>query len=84
MLDRADFTPPTIIQRVNRIVRNQWSSTADPTGTHRHSFEVASSALTELLAELRPLMEADLPALEADLEGAGAPWTPVGRLPRWP
>jgi photosystem II stability/assembly factor-like uncharacterized protein len=84
MLDRADFTPPTIMQRVNRIVRGQWSSTSDPTGTHRDGFEVASRALTEVLAELRPLMETDLPALEADLEAAGAPWTPVGRLPRWP
>jgi len=83
-LDRAEFRPPSILQRVNRIVRAQWSSTSDPTGTHRESFDVASAALTQVLAELRPLVDQELPALATDLEAAGAPWVSGTRLPTWP
>jgi hypothetical protein len=43
---------------------------------------VAESEFGELSADLLTLLETDLPRLEAELEAAGAPWTPGRKLPR--
>ncbi len=74
--------PRSISQRIQEIVRGQWSSSAEPTATHKLSYELASDAFSKNLPKLRQLIEKDLRALERELEEAGAPWTP-GRLPAW-
>ena len=79
---RNEPTPPSIRSRVQRIVGSQWSSSAAPTETNRQAYEIAGAAFSEVLADLRRLVEGDLAALEETLESMGAPWTP-GRLPRW-
>ena len=78
----SEPTPPSITGRVSRIIWGHWSSTSAPTRTQRDSYTVAADAFAPVLAELRKLVEVDLVALEAELEAAGAPWTP-GRVPRW-
>ena len=83
-LDRAELAPPSVMQRVSRIMGAQFRSTSAPTTTQRDSYAVASAQLAEMSAALRALVEADLAALGAELEAAGVPWTPGRPIPRWP
>ncbi|MCY4510307.1 MAG: hypothetical protein OXG35_25600, partial [Acidobacteria bacterium] len=83
-LDRAEFAPPSVMQRISRIVGAQFRSTSAPTTTQRNSYAVASAQLAEMSAALRALVEADLAALGDELEAAGVPWTPGRPIPRWP
>jgi len=83
-LDRAEFAPPSVMQRVSRIVGAQFRATSAPTTTQRDSYAVASAQLAAMSAALRALVEDDLAALEAELEAAGVPWTPGRPIPRWP
>ena len=82
LLSRNEATAPSIVDRVQRIVSGHWTSTSAPTGTQRDSYQAAAGAFAGNLAGLRQLIDGDLRQLEADLEAAGAPWTP-GRLPDW-
>ena len=83
-LDRAEFAPPSVMQRISRVVGAQFRATSAPTTTHRDSYAVASAQLGEMSAALRTLVEGDIAALEAELEAAGVPWTPGRPIPRWP
>jgi photosystem II stability/assembly factor-like uncharacterized protein len=74
-------TPPTLLDRVQRVVGNTWSNTQAPTATHQRNYEIASQQLTEFLPKLKGAAD-DLRKLEEDAEAAGTPWTP-GRLPVW-
>jgi photosystem II stability/assembly factor-like uncharacterized protein len=75
-------TPPSIVDRVQRIVYGHWTCTAAPTETHRRAYEIASSQFADVLERLRSLVSTDLATLEKKADAAGAPWTP-GRLPTW-
>jgi photosystem II stability/assembly factor-like uncharacterized protein len=79
---RNEPDPPSISERVQGIIDDQWLSTSAPTQTHLKAYEIASEAFTPLLAQLRTLVEGELKALEAAMEDAKAPWTP-GRVPDW-
>ncbi|MHC4064994.1 MAG: VPS10 domain-containing protein [Planctomycetota bacterium] len=79
---RMEPAPPSINQRVRRVVSSQWRVTSAPTQTQRDAYVYAGREFTEVLAKLRVLLAEDLAGLEAKLEEAGAPWTP-GRLPDW-
>ena len=76
---RNVFTPPSIIERVERIARDQWNTTQAPTATHRQAYEWATEAFTAEMAKLEQLVN-DLEAFEAKAEEVKAPWTP-GRMP---
>ena len=75
---------PSITDRVERVMGATWSSTSATTTTHARNYEIAAAALTELLVDLRQLIDEDLTALQQDLEEAGGPWTPGRGLPMWP
>ena len=47
-----------------------------PTETQRESLETARDGFQRVSVALRTLLEATLADLEADMEAAGAPWTP--------
>ena len=83
-LDRAEFAPPSVMQRISRVVGAQFRATSAPTTTQRESQAVASAQLAETSEALRTLVEGDLAALEAELEAAGVPWTPGRPIPTWP
>ncbi len=83
-LDRAEFAPPSVMQRISRIVGAQFRATSAPTTTQRESYAVALAQLAETSEALRALVEGDLAALEAELEAAGVPWTPGRPIPRQP
>jgi len=78
----SEPTPISIVERVQNIVYDQWWVSSPPTETHRDAYRYAGRAFEKALAELREIVEENLPDLESDLEDAGAPWTP-GRLPEW-
>jgi photosystem II stability/assembly factor-like uncharacterized protein len=79
---RNNPAPLSIRQRVGNVVGSQLDTTSAPTQTERDAYRYAGEAFEKVLAELRTLVETDLPAIEAELEAAGAPQTP-GRLPDW-
>ncbi len=76
---RNVFTPPAIVERVERIASDQWYTTQAPTATHRQAYEWAAEAFAIEKEKLEQLVS-DLDALEARAEAANAPWTP-GRMP---
>jgi len=79
---RNEPADPSIVERIDQIADDQWHVTAPPTRTQEESCRHAGDAFAQVLAELRAILEAELPAVEARLEAAGAPWTP-GRVPKW-
>ncbi|MEE8584855.1 MAG: glycosyl hydrolase, partial [Acidobacteriota bacterium] len=81
---RAEFVAPAVEDRVQRIVRALWASTADATQTHRRSYQVAADEFQEVYATLRLLLQSELADLHRDLDRAGVRWTPGRPLPEWP
>ena len=79
---RNEVVPPSITERVQGIVDDQWLSTSAPTQTHVAAYEIAAEEFAPVLAKLKTLIEVDVKNLEAAMEAAGAPWTP-GRVPEW-
>lgn len=77
---RGDPTPPSIADRVNGISSEQGRTLGAPTGTHESQFTVATELFSAALARLRQMVETDIPALEREVEKAGAPYT-AGRIP---
>ncbi|RMH21867.1 MAG: glycosyl hydrolase [Acidobacteria bacterium] len=80
---RREPTLPGILARLDRLAATFWTSTADPTPTHRRNYEAAATVFAAALADLRQLVEDDLVRIETALEAAGAPWTPGRPLPEW-
>jgi photosystem II stability/assembly factor-like uncharacterized protein len=79
---RNEPVPPSIRDRVQRVVSSQWGVSSAPTGTQKRAYEIAAEAFAPVLEGLRETVERDLADLEAEMEAAGAPWTP-GRIPSW-
>jgi hypothetical protein len=80
---RAEFVPPSILDRVQRAVRAQFGSTANVTSTHRRNYEIAAAEFAPLLDDLRVLIESELNGVVQRVEAAGVPWTAGRGLPRW-
>ena len=78
---REEATPPSIGDRVDRMVGGSFVSTSAPTATQKRAFEVASGSLARVIAQLRGVLDA-VRELGEQAETAGAPWTP-GRMPKW-
>jgi hypothetical protein len=78
---KNENTAPSISERV-QTVASGWNSTAEPTATQRDGYRIAGEAFAAELERLKALAEGEVRAIEAELERAGAPWTP-GRLPEW-
>ncbi|HEX6914976.1 MAG TPA: hypothetical protein VF145_07025 [Chitinophagaceae bacterium] len=74
-------TLPSLNGRINSITSALWSTTSAPTQTQYRSYELAAQQFTPLLAEINAIGD-EIRKLEAELEKAGAPYTP-GRIPEW-
>jgi len=74
-------TPHTIDRRLQVAMMGTMMSTYGPTPTHSRSLEIAEREFAGLRHRLNALLEQRLPALERQIEEAGAPWTPGRPLP---
>lgn len=72
----SESSARSIQDRVWRIVWFHWHTRQPPTATQRHHLELAQGEFGEARQELTNLIENDLAQIEAQLEAAGAPWTP--------
>ena len=80
---RNESYDPSIADRVNGIDQERSRTLGRATATHERQYELARGLYAAELAKLRQLVQADIPALERELEKAGAPYTP-GRVPDVP
>jgi photosystem II stability/assembly factor-like uncharacterized protein len=76
---RSEPAAPSLIERVTA----QLEATGPITATARRGYEIAADGFGTLLEEMRATIEVDLKKLQAELEAAGAPWTPGRGLPVW-
>jgi photosystem II stability/assembly factor-like uncharacterized protein len=72
---------PTVAGRLRVASITDGQSDYGPTATHRRAFEIAAAEFATIEAQLRQLLDVDLPALETEMEAAGVPWTPGRPLP---
>lgn len=68
--------PPSVSDRISRIMYENKYSSAQPTGTHVQSMEIARRQLAAIIPELREILQNDLVKLRNKLQDAGAPYTP--------
>jgi len=80
---RNEPAPAGLIDRIETIIGEHWTTTSAPTGSHRKNYEIAAAEFEAALKSLHPLLDHDLPALHETLEAAGAPWAPGRKLPQW-
>jgi chromosome segregation ATPase len=80
---RQEATPPSISERVNTIA-SQMARTLQPaTSTNQQQLAIAGELYAAEQTKLKQLVQTDIPALERELEKAGAPYT-AGRVPEAP
>lgn len=70
---------PSIAGRIRRVYGNATSTRQMPTATQREDLHLGAQGLQSFEGDLATLLDDDLAQLEADLEVAGAPWTPGRR-----
>lgn len=80
--EHQENTPPSIQQRVMKIIGSGRMYTGKPTGTMLSEYKYASDEFTSALERLRTFVDVDLAGLEKQLDAAGVPHTP-GRIPLW-
>ena len=80
---RNEPTSPGVMGRVYTGVFGSFSITSAPTKTHKRSLDIAKQQYGGVLPKLKSILEVDLRALEADIEAAGAPYTPGRPIPDW-
>ena len=74
-------TQRTVRARLGVIFTGLGGSTYGPTQTHRDQLAYAKADYGSIKDRLRALTEATIPAFEAELLAAGAPWVPGGQIP---
>jgi photosystem II stability/assembly factor-like uncharacterized protein len=77
---RSDPDPVSIQGRVGAVIGSYAQYLGTPTGMMEQQYGIASDLFTVELAKLKQLAQSEIPALERELEKAGAPYT-AGRLP---
>lgn len=68
--------------RLGNITYTHMGSTSGITTTEKESYKILKEEFPPVLKALKQMVENDIPAIEAELNKLGAPWTP-GRLPDW-
>ncbi len=81
----GEEVPPaqvSINDRLGNITYAHYGSTSGITTTEKEGYEILAREFPPVLETLKRIVENDIPALEAELNKIGAPWTP-GRMPVW-
>ena len=71
---------PSVSGLVGEVIDGHWETRQAPTGTQRRAIETASTEFAVVARAVAQLIDGDLAQIEADLEAAGAPWTPGRRI----
>jgi len=79
---RNEPVPFSIAQRVGQIRGWGWSHQSPVTGSDKTALEIAKADFAKALDQLRDI-ELRVEALERDLAGKGAPYTPGSGIPNW-
>jgi len=82
LINRNINTLPSIRDRVQQIIYDEWQSTSAPTNTQENEYNIAADEFTPVLAQLKELLKVDIVNLQNKMESIGAPWTP-GAIPEW-
>jgi photosystem II stability/assembly factor-like uncharacterized protein len=77
----GDDGPVSVERRIDVAVQGTFRSTYGPTPTHARAVEIAESQFSGIKARLQRLTEDEIPALYAELNAAGVPWTPGRGVP---
>ena len=70
---------PSIAGRIGRVYGNVTSTRFPATATQQQSYEIGLAAFETFRGDLDAVLDGDVAQLEADLEAAGAPYTPGRR-----
>ncbi|MCX6152154.1 MAG: glycosyl hydrolase [Ignavibacteriales bacterium] len=79
----AEEVPPQAVPLNNRLgtmIYTQWVSTSNVTLNQKRSYEILQQEFPPILEKVKKIESEGIKPLEAELDKAGAPWTP-GRLP---
>lgn len=68
--------------RLSHVLIGTFRSTYGPTPAMRTSLDIAREELTDLVNQLDLILTKDIPAFEAELQKAGAPWVQGQKLPK--
>ncbi|MDQ6785225.1 MAG: glycosyl hydrolase [Acidobacteriota bacterium] len=79
--ENTDIPSPPINARVELVADTIRLSSVRPTQTQLNQYNYANAEFTPVLAQLKTLVEVEIPRLEKALNDVGAPLTP-GRLPQ--
>lgn len=80
---RNEPAPRSIAARIGQIRGWGWSHQSPVTGSDKQALAIAKQEFGTALAQLRNV-ETRIQALEKELEGLGAPYTPGSGVPTWP
>ncbi len=80
---RNEVSAPGLQSRLRSAMFGAMGSTTGPTGTHRRQYEIAAREFEALSADLKRLLERDVPKLLKQVDELGAPWTPGREFPAW-
>ncbi|MEO1489847.1 MAG: glycosyl hydrolase, partial [Pseudomonadota bacterium] len=78
----SERTQRTVRSRLGVIMTGLFGSTYGPTQTHREQLGYAKADFTAIRDRMDTLVTSTIPAFEAELLAAGAPYVPGGRLPQ--
>ncbi len=71
----GDPGPVHVMRRLGVVGIGNSLSTYGPTEMHRRQFEIAQQDFAGIRSEFASILETEMPALEADLDAAGVPWS---------
>lgn len=78
---RNELAMPGMLDRLQTVIGGSYGVSTGPTNTHRRLFALVNEEYVAVEAQLRQLLETDIPVFHQKLEEAGAPWTPGRKLP---
>jgi photosystem II stability/assembly factor-like uncharacterized protein len=78
---RNEPAMPGMLDRLQTVIGGSYGVSTGPTNTHRRLFALVNEEYVAVEAQLRQLLETDIPVFHQKLEEAGAPWTPGRKLP---
>ena len=78
---RSESAYPGFRSRLRTMTSGAMGSTEGPTDTHRQQYEIIVAEYQGVAEQVSQLLDIDLPALNAKLDAAGAPWTPGRKIP---